>query len=289
MLSNCTRTVGEENGTFFLVYASLTSLALLIFLFLFGPRFKQSLDSGDKYSIELNGIALLSTVVLLIGSIDPMGMFGRVTYHVYFISDEIAAAALLCNAVIMINGIVRVGRSVSENKKVSLVQGLPTSLMLGSCVFFFFIFFVTSVIAMVDKDNYLFWSGIKGVGGGLNLLFIMTIVHKHINTILGNVKTLPEEKQKELKAKFKRCLRAGYSIAFVLCAASILDFFEPDARFKIIEGFDGLMIWVIFRVVFIVGLYIYYTTNKVPGKGGKSGGSTKTTTSVSKSTVAPEQ
>ena len=59
---------------------------------------------------------------------------GIVTYHVYYISDEIAAGALLAAAVQMIDSIVRIGRSIEQSKKASLVEGLSPVMLKGNLV-----------------------------------------------------------------------------------------------------------------------------------------------------------
>jgi hypothetical protein len=69
---------------------------------------------------------------------------------------------------------------------------------------------------------------IKGVMGGLNLVFVMAFVSKHSRLIIAACGQLDEDKRKALKAKFVRCERIGYSIAFILVASGILDFLEPS-------------------------------------------------------------
>jgi hypothetical protein len=275
-----------------MIYGYLSMLAFVVYLFLFIPRFKKSLDSKDSYSIRLNGLSVLACIVLLVGSIDPMGMAGIVTYHVYYICDEIAAAALLVAAVIMIDSIVKIGRSIEQNKKASLVEGLNPLVLRGTEGFLFGIFIIPMLVSMFDKDKFLFWAGIKGLGGGLHLLFVMILVSKNVAIILEGCKSLPEDKQAALKARFKRCTRSGYSISFLLLASCILDFLEPDSRFKISVGAGGFILWAAFRAVFVLVLSLYYVTNKNKGqekKKGEGSSSRKKSTVVSKaSTVAPE-
>ena len=273
-----------------MIYGYLSMLAFVVYLFLFIPRFKQSLDSKEKdsYSIRLNGLSVLGCIALTVGSIDPMGTAGIVTYHVYFICDEIAAAALLVVAVYMIDGIVKIGRSIEQNKKASLVEGLNPLVLRGTEGFLFGIFIIPMLVSMFDKDKFLFWAGIKGLGGGLHLLFVMILVSKNVAIILEGCKSLPEDKQAALKARFKRCTRSGYFISFLLIASSLLDFLEPDSRFKISVGIGGFMIWAVLRAVFALGLFLYYATNKVPEKKGGGGSGTTTKTQTATSTVVPE-
>ena len=109
------------------LFMGIRYFALISFLIccgLFGNRLKISFERRDPYSKSINALSLIGALCLTLGAIDPFGASGIFPWHVYYICDEVGAASMLCAAVLMIDSIVKVGRSIELSKKASLVQGL---------------------------------------------------------------------------------------------------------------------------------------------------------------------
>ena len=176
----------------------------------------------------------------------------------------------------------RLGNAIQQMKSASLCKGLSTALIYTTMSIMRLSYLGLQIIAMIETQDYMLWASLKGIVGGGALCTVMVFVTINSKKILAACDKLPEEKVKALRSKFRRCERAGYGISFVLLATSALDLTAEDYQWKMGAGIDGWLFWVIFRIVMVVGLYVYYVTNKLPG-GGKSGrnattGHTTTTT-----------
>mmetsp|Transcript_14634 Transcript_14634/g.30028 ORF Transcript_14634/g.30028 Transcript_14634/m.30028 type:complete len:164 (+) Transcript_14634:550-1041(+) len=139
---------------------------------------------------------------------------------------------------------------------------------------FYVTYVLPTIVCLVDTDNFMLWTGMKGIFGGLNLSISTVLVYRTSNVILAACKSLPEDKQAALKAKFKRCVRAGATIAFVLLFTGFLDLMAEGEYRKLTvgSGFGGFILWLIFRVIFTGGLGVIYVTNKTSDKRKNKGG-----------------
>jgi hypothetical protein len=79
----------------------------------------------------MNLLCGIASFFLVLSSIDPQGFQGWAPYQLHFMTDEISAGAMVSGAVLMMDSVVRIGRSIEQNKKASLgeargsVRGLP--------------------------------------------------------------------------------------------------------------------------------------------------------------------
>lgn len=148
---------------------------------------------------------------------------------------------------------------------------------------FFVIYVVLILICLNDTDNFMFWTGMKGCGGGLTMLISNILVYRTSNVILTAAKSLPEDKQAGLRTKFKRCVHTLAIVSFVLILTGIMDLMadEESRKLTVYSGFGGSILWLIFRVIFVCALLVLYLTNRSANKNAKK----KTSKVTPKSTI----
>ena len=139
-------------------------------------------------------------------------------------------------------------------------------------------------MSMVDIENLLFWTAFKVWLGGAGLAFVVVFATINTRKILEACTKLPEDKKANLRKKFRRSNNSGNSISFILILTSTLDIMADDLSWKVYAGIDSWMFWVIFRIVMLVGLWLYYGTNKIHDKRRGHGSGTTTTNTQRTST-----
>ena len=105
--SNCEKTLGEEADPLYGICQVIFGLLYTFFFVVFAHRFYLSMEVKDTYHRKLNGLSTFACGFLIMGVIDANGYRDILPFQVYFISDEIAAATLLCAGILMIDSIVR--------------------------------------------------------------------------------------------------------------------------------------------------------------------------------------
>ena len=165
----------------------------------------------------------------------------------------------------------------------SLVVGLDQNTIIVAHTTFFVIYVVLVLISLNDTDNFMFWTGMKGCGGGLTMLISNILVYRTSNVILTAAKSLPEDKQAGLRTKFKRCVHTLAIVSFVLILTGIMDLMadEESRKLTVYSGFGGSILWLIFRVIFVCALLVLYLTNNSANKNAKK----KTSKVTPKSTI----
>ncbi|GMH65108.1 hypothetical protein TrLO_g5211 [Triparma laevis f. longispina] len=286
MTSNCEKTLGDEADPLYGIFQAVFGVIYFTFFILFGLRLRDVAGSKDSYFMKLNALSFIGAFLLILGIIDANGYRGLLPFQIYYICDEVAAATLLCGGIIMIDSIVRLGNAVQSMKPAAACKGLGDNVVYFSWTFMWIAYLGFQILAMIDTDQYMIWTSMKGFFGGINLVVITAKVTIAAKQILGACDKLPEEKVNALKAKFNRCQRVAYGVAFILVATSIMDLMAEDTSWRMGAGFDGWFFWVIFRFVFMAAFYVFYVTNKTAsskkvGHNATTGHTTAHTTMVS--------
>ncbi len=265
--SNCQKTLGDELDPLLMILQIVFGVAACFLMRVHVIHTKKAREEGNVQHFSIGIFSALSMFFFLVGLIDPQSFRGTLHPWMYYICDEISASFVLSCAVLVMDSVVKVGRSFESSKITTLsnVTGLPINAIRTAHAFFIITHPVLIVMALAMPESFLLFTGIKGFIGGLTMLVVMVVFTVMTRKIMKHCveMNLDAGKLKVLRKKFGLCYKGGFITSMMLLIAASLDVTAETYTFKSYSGFDGIFFWIIFRVLFL-GAFLIFSKNNRP-------------------------